>query len=63
MAQRRDGSSPSGILAALAVSLTCLRDLDSEEKWIWPKGKVELFHWLSSRRMRMRMRKMMKALF
>lgn len=45
MAQRQHGSSPSVILRALAVSLTCLRDLESEEKWIWPKGKVELFHW------------------
>lgn len=53
VAQRQDGSSSSVISRALAAPLTCLRDLDGAEKWIWPKGKVELWHWLSSRRMRM----------
>lgn len=47
------GSSSRFIFRAFAVSLTYLRDLDSKEKWIWPKGKVEIWQWLNSRRMRM----------
>lgn len=37
-----------------ALSLTWQRDLDSEEKWIWPQGRVELWHWLRRRRRRRR---------
>lgn len=28
------------------ISLTWQRDLDSGEQWIWPRGRVELWHGL-----------------
>lgn len=38
----------------VVISLTWRWDLDGEEKWIWPQGRVELWHWLRRRRGRRR---------
>lgn len=42
----REGQFQCYFQGLAVISLTWQRDLDSEEQWIWPQGRVELWHGL-----------------
>lgn len=48
----REGQFQCYFHGLAVISLTWQRDLDSEEKWIWLQGRIELWHGLSRRRRR-----------